>query len=232
MDKPNNVGVTDTLPPPPASSSAYAFSTDVVMLPEPKGRRAEGVRALRTHILAQHVEDGRRGLAICGASPDVGVTFTAVNLAVSLSQVGLNVLLIDADMRASQIDGFIRGPASPGLKQFLEDEEVLTSSVIQREVVPNLSVLFSGGNGVNAQELLAGERFSQLVKDCLRDFDITIIDTPPANTCADARRISSVVGYSLIVARRNVSYVNDIRHLAAQLQGDKALVVGSVMNEV
>ena len=38
---------------------------------------------------------------------------------------------------------------------------------------------------------------------CLRDFDATIVDTPPANTCADARRISTVVGYSLIVTRRN-----------------------------
>lgn len=231
MDKSNSLVVAEASPPLPAPVNAYSFSTDIVMLPEPMGRRAEGVRALRTHILAQHVEDGRRGLAICGASPGVGATFTAVNLAVSLSQIGMSVLLIDADMRASQISDFIRGPSSPGLKQFLEDEDVATSGVIRREVAPNLSVMFSGGNGSNAQELLAGERFSQLIKGCLRDFDITIIDTPPANICADARRISSVVGYSLIVARRNASYVADIRHLAAQLHGDKALVVGSVMNE-
>ena len=230
MDKSTSVAVREVASALPALSSAYTFSTNVVMLPEPRGRRAEGVRALRTHILAQHVNDGRRGLAICAASPDVGATFTAVNLAVSLSQVGLNVLLIDADMRASLIGEFIRGPDSPGLKQFLEDEEMPTSGVI-REIAPGLSALFSGGSCLNAQELLAGERFSRLIRDCLRDFDITIVDTPPANMCADVRRISSVVGYSLIVAKRNASYVNDIKHLAAQLHGDKALVVGTVMNE-
>jgi Mrp family chromosome partitioning ATPase len=209
----------------------YAFSTDVVMLPEPRGRRAEGIRVLRTHILAQHVDDGRRGLAICAASPGVGATFTAVNLAVSLSQVGLSVLLIDADMRGSQLGHFIRGPSSPGLKQFLEEDDMASSSVIRRDVIPGLSILFSGGNASGAQELLAGERFSQLLKGCLRDFDITIVDTPPANICADGRRISSLVGYSLIVAKRDVSYVNDIKHLAMQLHGDKALVVGSVLSE-
>jgi len=219
-------------PPLAAANAAYEFSTDVVMSPEPRGRRAEGVRALRTHILAQHVEDGRRGLAVCAASVGVGATFTAVNLAVSLSQVGLSVLLIDADMRGSQVGDLIRGPASPGLRQYLEDDEMPASAVIRQEVVGGLSVMFSGGNGVNAQELLASERFSQLIKGCLRDFDITIIDTPPANVCADVRRISSVVGYSLIVAKRNASYVGDIKHLAAQLHGDRAIVVGSVLNDV
>ncbi len=38
---------------------------------------------------------------------------------------------------------------------------------------------------------------------CLREFDATIVDTPPANQYSDARRVSTVVGYSLIVAHRN-----------------------------
>jgi Mrp family chromosome partitioning ATPase len=70
-----------------------------------------------------------------------------------------------------------------------------------------------------------------LLERCLRDFDVTIVDTPPANRCADARRISNLVGYSVIVAKRHESYVTDITALAAQLADDRAKIVGTVMNE-
>lgn len=214
------------------SAGSYAFSNDVVMLLDPNGARAEAVRTLRTHIMAQHVEDGRRGLAICAASSGVGATFIAVNLAVALAQIGVKVLLIDGDLRHAQVDGFIRPPQPvSGLRQCLESNDADLSSNLQGEVIPNLSVMFAGGVAASAQELLASDRFADVVERCLRDYDLTIIDTPPANSCADARRISTVAGYSLIVAKRHRSFVNDIKALAEQLREDRAQVVGSVMNE-
>lgn len=214
------------------SPDGFRFSRDIVMLAEPNGARAEAIRTLRTHIMAQHVDDGRRGLAICAASAGVGATFTAVNLAVALAQIGVKVLLIDGDLRSAQIDQYIRSvPPLLGLKQSLEGDDVNLSASIQTDVVENLSVMFAGGVSGSAQELLAGDRFSRLVETCLRDYDLTLIDTPPANRCADARRISTVAGYSLIVARQHGTFVNDIKALAAQLREDRAQVIGSVLNE-
>jgi len=215
-----------------ASGSRYSFSAEVVMISDPKGARAEAVRTLRTHIMAQHVVDGRRGLAVCGASADVGATFTAVNLAVSLAQIGVKVLLIDGDLRNAQIDSFIRPPQNVlGLRQCLGGRDVDLSEYVQNDVVDNLSVMFAGGTSADAQELLASDRFADVVARCLRDYDLTIVDTPPANSCADARRISTVTGYSLVVARRHHTFVNDLKALAAQLREDRAQVVGTVMNE-
>jgi Mrp family chromosome partitioning ATPase len=68
------------------------------------------------------------------------------------------------------------------------------------------------------------------MKYCLREYDVTIVDTPPANTSSDARRISNVVGYSLLVARRNQSLISDIKTLAEQMLDDRVKVVGTVMN--
>lgn len=202
------------------------------MLSNPSGARAEALRALRTHIMAQHVEDGRRGLAVCAAGPGVGATFTAVNLAVGLAQIGVKVLLIDGDLRSAEVDRFIR-PSQPtsGLRQWLEGEGVDLSSSIQSDVIGNLSVMFAGGVAASAQELLASDRFGTTVEHCLRDYELTVIDTPPANRCADARRISTVAGYSLVVAKRHLSFVDDIKALVAQLREDRAYVVGTVLNE-
>ena len=91
--------------------------------------------------------------------------------------------------------------------------------------------MFAGDPAANAQELLGSNAFELLMQSCMRDFEVTIVDTPPANTYSDARRITSVVGYGLIVARRNISLVEDIKMLVRELTVDHAQVVGTVLNE-
>ena len=202
------------------------------MLSDPPGARAEAIRALRTHIMAQHVHAGRRALAICAASQDVGCTFVAVNLAVALSQIGLGVLLIDANLRRPGVDAMLPAPRpGEGLGQALAAQPANAGGYIQHDVLPGLSVMYSGGVARNPQELLAGDGFRTLIDGCLRDFDVTIVDTPAANTCSDARRISTVIGYSLIVARKDKSLIEDIKTLIGELVVDHARVVGTVLNE-
>ncbi len=211
---------------------SYEFSPSLVTLSDPSGVQAEAIRALRTHIMAQHVQQGRRALAVCGANPGVGSTFTAANLTMSLSQIGVKTLLLDCNLRTSGVEQLIT-PAAPAgsLRQCLETSTGFIGECIDEDVLPNLSVLYSGGPAPNAQELLASERFEDLMNSCLRDFHVTIVDTPPANSCSDARRVSTVVGYSLIVARRGRTFMSDVKTLVGQLRSDHAKVIGTVLNE-
>jgi protein-tyrosine kinase len=215
-----------------AVDAVHLFSPSLVTIAHPQGAPAEAVGALRTYVMTHHVHEGRRALAVCAASLGVGCTFTAVNLAVALSQIGVKTLLIDANMRAPGVDLLIRRSIKmDGLRQCLGAEEVTFSDGIDSNVLPNLSVMYSGGVSPNAQELLSGHRFKTLMEFCLRDFEATILDTPAANGCSDARRISTVVGYSLLVARINKTNVEDLKTLTSQLQDDRARVVGTVLNE-
>jgi capsular exopolysaccharide synthesis family protein len=153
-------------------------------------------------------------------------------LAVAFAQIGLKTLLIDGDLRTSTINRIVRPPkARAGLRQSLASGHRDFREFIEPEVVPDLSILYSGGAAADGQELLAGDSFRLLLSHSMRDFDITILDTPAANSCSDARLISAVVGYSLVVARRNQSLVADIKTLIGQLQADHAHVVGTVLNE-
>lgn len=212
---------------------SYKLSADLVTLTEGRPAEAEAIRTMRTHIMARHVEDGRRGLAMCAASAGAGCTFLASNLAVSLAQIGVKTLLIDADLRAPAIEDIIRPTVrTEGLIQCLTSPDEHPYDLIHPEVLPNLSILFSGGTADNAQELLGSETFKTLIDRCLRDFEFTVIDTPPTNLCADARRICTVVGYGVVVAKRNVSQFSEVQALAAQMEEDGAKVVGTVLNEV
>ena len=204
----------------------------IVTLSEEPSRTAESIRALRTHVMARHVNEGHRALAVCSASQGSGCSFVASNLAVALSQIGVNTLLIDADLRSPSLAKvFGYKPSKIDIRGALSSSTNF-NDCIEQNILPGLSVLFSAGRAPNAQELLAGARFKSLVDFCLREFDATIVDTPPANRYSDARRVSTVVGYSLIVARRNASHVSDIKALAEHLRGDHATVIGTVLNEI
>lgn len=214
------------------SNRSYEISSDLVMLSSNRQAEAEAIRTIRTHVTARHLHGGRRGLAMCAAAGGSGCTFTSVNLAVALSQIGVSTLLIDADLRTPSVEEFIR-PNAPatGLRQMIAAGEHDLYAGIHAEILPNLSVLFSGGRAESPQELLGSEEFKDIIEQCLRDFSFTIVDCPPAKRYADARRISSLVGYGIIVARRDNTFVNDVSALAAQMQEDGVQVVGTVLNE-
>ena len=219
------------IPTPLRSADPAEISPLLTTLSQPLSAEAEAIRALRTHVLAQHIQAGRRGLAICGPSLGVGCTYVAANLAVALAQVGLKTLLVDGDLRAPGVDRIIPPRAiTGGLSACLSMTDSRIGDYIDADLLPNLSVLFAGEGSINAQELLAREWFGDVMNQCLRDYDITIVDTPPANTSADVRRISNIIGYGLVVARRNKSLVSDVRVLVEQLLDDHATVIGTVMN--
>ena len=67
----------DAVPIRAPGGDSYRFSPSLVMVTSPAAAAAESIRALRTHVMAQHLEEGRRALAICAATPGVGCTFIA-----------------------------------------------------------------------------------------------------------------------------------------------------------
>src|SRR3546814_15275006 len=66
---------------------------------------------------------------------------------------------------------------------------------------------------------------------CMRDYDITLIDTPPSNQYADVLRVAAATGYALIVARKHVTFMQDVDALTAQLNASQVSVAGMVLND-
>lgn len=220
----------------PASGSAGGTVTidpAVVTVTDPASTAAEAIRGLRTQIQSQHLQLGRRALAVCGVGAGHGCTFVATNLAVALSQIGFSTLLIDANLRAPKINRLIQKQSTTGgLKACLESSDVLgVSEFIDSEVLPNLSIMYAGGSASDAQELLSKDRFEGVMQTCLRTYDATIVDTAPANESADGLRVANVVGYSLLVARKHQTLVADIKVFATQLHANRAKLLGTVLNE-
>lgn len=217
----------------PAGSPPFRLSRSLSVLSEPGSVQAEEIGALRTHLLANHLRERRRSLLISSASPDVGSTHVTASIGLALAMAGVRTLIIDANMRDPSLESLIR-PETPviGLRQCLEDDVSLLGTAICKDVIPGLSVLYAGGIAASPQELLSGANFKTLVTDCLRDFDLVVVDTPASNRCADAQIIATILRYAMVVARRNVSFLSDIKLLVRQLEGSGATVIGTFLNDV
>lgn len=210
----------------------YAFSRRLVCLSAPHGAAATSYRSLQTHLSARHLGDGRRGLALVAPESGAGCTTVAVNLAIASAQAGINTLLIDANLGRPAVHDLIRPcAASSGLAKMLlaagDDQE----DAICRDIRPKLSVLFAGTMVPSARELVGGRRFKEIVEQCIRSFDFTIIDTPAASTGPGARQVAASVRYALMIARKNVTSVRSAQRSGGELAADRVKVVGSFLTD-
>lgn len=206
--------------------------TSALLVVDPSSMQAESLRGLRTRVIAQHVREGRRALAVCTANEGAGCTFIATNLAIAMAQIGVKTVLVDTDLRGGTVGQVFDCPADrPGLAEFLSNDKVRYNDIVESDVIPDLSIIPAGPPADNAQELLSSARFAAFVGQLLREYDLAIFDTTPANTCTDAQRVATVVGYSLIVAHKDETYFNDVKALSELLRADKSAIVGTVLND-
>lgn len=215
-----------------AREAGYRLSRRIAVLSNPESPVTKSIRSLHTHLLASHIRDGRRGLAVCSPTIGAGCTTVATNLAVVCAQAGINTLLVDANLHDSGVDKMVV-PDTPalGLRQMIMASPDVRVDLVRRNVMPNLSILYSGGSGPGASELLASRHYKDVVDNCVRDFDFTIIDTPAHGGSSDARRVAGSVRYGLVVARRDVSFLSEIKAFVEELTADRIRLVGSFLTD-
>ncbi|HSQ24247.1 MAG TPA: polysaccharide biosynthesis tyrosine autokinase, partial [Pyrinomonadaceae bacterium] len=121
---------------------------------------AEAYRQLRTSVLLSTAGRAPRTLLVTSSLPGEGKTTTAVNTALSLAQTGVNVVIIDADMRRPRLRSIFDLPDQEGLSSILSsemtNEEML--GTIARDEASGLFVLPSGPVPPNPAELLGSDQ--------------------------------------------------------------------------
>lgn len=211
-------------------NGSLGVDANISLLTDPNSLVSEAVRSLRTQIVARHVDAGRRALAMVAPTVDCGLTTLTINLAVALAQTGVRTLLVDADLRHPTITTALGLQASVGLSDLLEGKVSDMDDVLIRDVVTNLAVLPAGSVADQPHELLASSSFRQLVRDTMREYDLTLYDTSPANLSPDAIAVANAAGYATVVGRRDHSYTSDVKTLSGQLVDAGCSVIGTVLN--
>lgn len=204
----------------------------VVAAYRPYNSHVEALRALRTQLLLHWFdsEAARRALAIVSADQKEGRSFIAANMAVVFSQLGQRTLLIDADMRNPQQHRLFGVQNRSGLSAALSGRGG-TELAQPIRGLHSLFVLPAGAEPPNPLELLARPLFQKLLDDASEQYEIILVDTPPAALYADAQTVATRTGGVLLVARTNVSRIVRLRSVCDATARAGVKIVGTVLND-
>ena len=206
-------------------------SKELVAAWDPFHPVVEELRSVRTQLLIRWFNPaaGRRTLAICSPGAREGRSFIAANLAVSFSQLGQRTLLIDADFRAPRQQGIFNIADRFGLSSVLSGRADLSVAAPVAGLT-GLAVLPAGPVPPNPLELLSRGAFAALLGKAQSEYDVILIDTPPAADYADAQSIAFRASDVLLVSRRDLTRVEDTERAVKELSDASARIVGTLMN--
>lgn len=191
---------------------------------------SERYRALRTNIQFANIDTPMRSILIGSSGPGEGKTTTAVNLAISFSDMGHKVCLVDTDLRKPKHHLLFEINESPGLTDVVLNNTDL-NTVIQTTTVKNLHVITGGADAQNHTEIFSSMRMNFLMNELEKKFDIVIYDTPPILLLTDSIILASRVDGVVLIAKYGITQKQFLQNAIASLNTVRANVIGIVLNE-
>lgn len=191
---------------------------------------SEAIRSLRTGLQFATSDGLPKSLLITSSKPSEGKTTNSIALAKSFASIGLQVLLIDGDLRNASVHRRLRSSNELGLSNYLTGNK-LPEEVVQSTDTEGLVLMAAGPLPPNPAELLAGPRFMSLLALGMESFDIVVIDGPPIMGLADAPLISSMVRATLLVIAANETRRNTVKVAVKRLQFARANVIGTLLSK-
>ena len=190
---------------------------------------AESLRQVATNIKFSGPEETQRTLLITSPGPEDGKTAVAINLAVTLANGNLRVLLIDCNFRRPGVRGAFANTRAEGLSNVLT-RQAMFEDVVTHTELPNLHVITTGPMPPTPAELLGSAAMRELLGNARKLYDRVILDGPPALLISDSNILAMQVDGVILVARADENSRGAIRRTREQLDGIRARVVGAVLN--
>lgn len=193
----------------------------------------ENFRNIRTNLLLDRsLGDMPKTIMVTSALPREGKTFIASNLAVSFSELGERVLIIDADLRRGNINRNFKVPHAPGLGEALEGTATVDEIIRQTES-PNLSIIPSGrrATSIYANNFRL-DRLNAILEDLRGRFDRIIVDSPPVLGISETSVLQHVLDGIIFVVSHGQSPQTEVTQAISLLRKNGGRFFGFVLNRM
>lgn len=194
--------------------------------------------AFRTIILSMLFagEDDMRPrlLVISSSGSGEGKTTVTANLAIALAEIRQKVLIIDADLRKPQMHWLFGVENDRGLSTILAQGDLSPQALneyIQPTSVPGIHLLPSGRPTNIAANLLHSRSMKSLLETVRGDYDMILIDTPPASQLPDARILGRLSDAVILVTRAGLTTREAASAVAAKFMEDHTPLLGAILND-
>lgn len=195
----------------------------------PKSPVSEAYRSLRTNIQFVDIDKPKRVLMITSTMSKEGKSTTAVNLAITLTQTGSRVLLVDSDLRRPSVHNFFTMDKTYGLTNILIGS-LTFNDVVKHTEVENLDIITSGDIPPNPAELVASESMRRFIEEARSRYDYILLDSPPVVAVTDAAVLATRVDGTLLVVGSGTVNKREVQRATGLLKNVRSAVLGVVLN--
>ena len=137
-------------------------------------------------------------VTVAAAIPDNSGYTTAINLAKSVANMGGRTLLVDCDLRKHRVSELMGAGKLSGVAEVLEKGDAIKDKVASTSL-PNLLLLPAGRASGSPSDVLATQKFAELVPLLEVSFEWVIISAPPLTTTVDAAIVATRTRATLVV---------------------------------
>ncbi len=205
---------------------------ELLLVKYPKSLVSESIKTLRTNLQFSAVDNDFKTILVTSSIPGEGKSFISANLAISFTQTGKKVLLVDCDMRKGRQHKIFKVSNSKGLSNLLIDDISKYERYINKTNIENLSIITRGAVPPNPSELLNSNKNKVLIDLLKENFDIIIFDGVPCNGLPDSIIMSNLVDEVLVVSSNSVTPKSTFENTKKTLQKVGAPIAGVILNNI
>ncbi|BES71700.1 hypothetical protein RE428_27180 [Marinobacter nanhaiticus D15-8W] len=187
-------------------------------------------RNLRTKLL--EISGGNNfTLVVTGAAEGAGSSFAALNLAAAFAfDQAKTALIIDCNLREPSLHTMLDMAPESGLTDFLDESDYDIGRIIYPTGIPRLRLIPAGSRRESPSEFFTSFRMKQFLQAVRRRYPdrFIILDTAPITETPDARILTELCDYSMLVVPHGKVTPAVIEQAAGAFNPDK--FAGAIIN--
>ena len=123
---------------------AKQLSKNLISHLDPKSPAAEAYRSLRTNIHYTGIDKKVKSIVLTSPGPAEGKSTTCANIAISMSQAGKKVLILEGDLRKPKVHKYFAIHNTTGITDVIVDNISVDDVIKKVEEIDNLMLLLEG----------------------------------------------------------------------------------------
>lgn len=189
---------------------------------------AEAYKSIRTNLISLLDKENKKVFVISSPNASEGKSTTAINTAISLSQLNKKVLLVDVDAHRPSIHHKLKLDNSLGIMELIDGKTELDDTI--KHYNSSLDVITTGALPQNATEMFSAPQFDELLKLFRENYDYVILDAPPVNILSDALVIGQKVDGMVFIIRAGITTHENLRRALSSAEVLDIDILGVILN--
>ena len=193
----------------------------------------EAINTLCTNL--SFVGKEKRVIMMTSTQAHEGKSFLSMNIMRTMSQLGKKIVLVDCDLRKSQIaakyGARIQEGTGCGTVHYLAGMCSLDDALYETNL-PGAYMVPVGREVSNSLALLNTPRLREMFDELSERFELVLVDAPPVGVIIDAAEIAKFCDGTIFAVKYNATGRRELQEAKRQIMNTGCEILGAVLNDV